>query len=248
MSSGFGHGRFAGSQPYMTRAERRRSRQLRARIRRASGSLTRSRALRGAGVAALAAVVIGSTTTLARFSDMAIITADISSGIELAALSSDETILALSNQPGTELARLSTEELVPGATVEVPIRLANNSPGSAISPTVRVTAEPGEGTDAELLEHVTAMILQEEGDERRDITEVTPPSEGGSPALEVRAEPEILEPRTGDAQQAGETYTGGPDASAAYTILFAVEEAPELRDVSGASWNLAITLEGMSHQ
>ncbi|HIW99913.1 MAG TPA: hypothetical protein H9871_07185 [Candidatus Nesterenkonia stercoripullorum] len=244
MSPHHDQNRYPADPGQMTRIERRRSR---SRLRRAGKSLRGSRLVRGAGVAALAAVVIGSTTTLSRFADMAIIRADVSSGIELAALSGDETIVAVSARPGTELAQLSTDELVPGATVEVPLRLANNSPGSAIAPTITVTAEPGDDTGVELLRHFTAEILQGQGDERRDITEPPQEPEEDASRLEVRAAPDRLEPREGAPQQAGEAYTGGPDAADTYTILLTLEDVPELRAISGASWNVSISLEGMSH-
>jgi hypothetical protein len=246
MSPGRGEGGSTESQPYMTRAQRRRSLRRWNGARRAGARIQDSRLARGLGVTALATVVIGTTTTLATFTDTAVLATDISSGIELAALTSDQAIAVLSSQPGTELAGLSTDELVPGAVMEVPRRIGNNSTGSAIAPTLRVTAEPADESSAELLPHVSAAIVQDEGDERRDITEPHDDPGEDSAALEVTAVPESLAPREGAAQRSGEIYSGGADALAHYTILFTVEDVPELREVSGASWNVSISVEGMS--
>lgn len=246
MSSDPGYGFPTEGEPYMTRARRRRLSRRRNRLRKPIEILRDSRLARGAGIAGLATVVIGTTTTLATYTDTAILAADVSSGIELAALNSDEGIVALSRQPGTELAHLTTDKLVPGATVEVPVRIGNNSPSSAISPTIRVTAEPTDGTPGELLEHVTTVITQDDGDKRRDITEPHQDPDGDASGHEIRAAPEPLEPRQGAAQQTGETYSGGSDASAVYTILLTLEDAPELREFNAASWDVSISLEGMS--
>ncbi|WP_291794564.1 hypothetical protein [Brevibacterium sp.] len=195
--------------------------------------------------ALLAACLVLAVLVSAAFTDAARLRTELSSRFEIAVLDDEGAIAALTRAPGQPLTRTSTAELMPGTTLELPVRIANNSPGPAFAPVLRVKAT---GPEAALLGHLRLAVSHTQ-DGTATVLTGDPADPEDSPDLrqEISVAPPELAPRTGAAQAAGEHFSGGSRSSAVLTVRLTLTDDADLRRLSHASWTIDLSLEGTSH-